>query len=317
MAEDPYKILGVAKDASAEDIRKAYRKLAKKHHPDLNPGNKGAEEKFKAVSAANELLSDTEKRARYDRGEIDESGAEKAPPRGYRHYAEGAPGQRYSYSSGPEGFGGPGAGGFAGDENFEDIFSTIFQNRAGGGTQAARGRDAHYVLSAEFLDAINGGAKRLTLPDGQILDVKIPAGTEDGDILRLRGRGEPGRNNGPAGDALIEIKVLPHRFFVRDGQDIRFELPVTVQEAVLGGKVTVPTPAGAVVMTIKPHSDSGVELRLRGRGVPAHGSQAAGDLYVKLRVVIGPSDEKLENFLKEWKPETAFDPRREMGGDSK
>jgi DnaJ-class molecular chaperone len=317
MAEDPYKILGVAKDASAEDIRKAYRKLAKKHHPDLNPGNKGAEEKFKAVSAANELLSDTEKRARYDRGEIDESGAEKAPPRGYRHYAEGAPGQRYSHSSGPDGFGGAGAGGFGGDENFEDIFSTIFQNRANAGTQAARGRDAHYVLSAEFLDAINGGAKRLTLPDGQVLDVKIPPGTEDGDILRLRGRGDPGRNNGPAGDALIEIKVLPHRFFLRDGQDIRFELRVTVQEAVLGGKVTVPTPAGAVVMTIKPHSDSGAELRLRGRGVPARGSRAAGDLYVKLRVVIGPTDEKLENFLRDWRPETAFDPRREMEGDSK
>jgi DnaJ-class molecular chaperone len=316
MAEDPYKILGVPKDASAEDIRKAYRKLAKKHHPDLNPGNKGAEEQFKAVSSANELLSDTEKRARYDRGEIDESGAEKAPPRGYRHYAEGAPGQRYSYSPGPDGFG-PGAGGLGGDENFEDIFSTIFQNRGGGGTQPGRGRDAHYVLSAEFLDAINGGAKRLTLPDGQVLDVKIPPGTEDGDILRLRGRGEPGRNNGPPGDALIEIKVLPHKFFLRDGQDIRFELPVTVQEAVLGSKVTVPTPAGAVVMTIKPHSDSGVELRLRGRGVPAHGSQAAGDLYVKLRVVIGPVDEKFENFLRDWKPAATFDPRREMEGDSK
>jgi DnaJ-class molecular chaperone len=312
MADDPYKILGVAKEATAEDIRKAYRKLAKKHHPDLNPGNKAAEEQFKAVSAANELLSDTEKRARYDKGEIDGSGAEKAPPRGYRHYAEGAPGQRYSYSQGADGFGGSG-----GEENFEDIFSTIFQNRSGGGTQAARGRDAHYVLSAEFLDAINGASRRLTLPDGQVLDVKIPAGTEDGDTLRLRGRGTPGRNNGPAGDALIEITVLPHRYFLRDGQNIRFELPVTVQEAVLGGKVTVPTPAGAVVMTIKPHSDSGGELRLRGRGVPAHGNHAAGDLYVKLRVVIGPVNGKLEDFLRDWKPDETFDPRREMEGDSK
>jgi len=317
MAEDPYKILGVAKDASADDIRKAYRKLAKKHHPDLNPGNKAAEEQFKAVSAANELLSDGEKRARYDRGEIDESGAEKPPPRSYRHYAEGAPGQRYSYSAGGAGSGASGPDGFGADENFEDIFSTIFQNRGNGGTQPGRGRDAHYVLAAEFLDAINGGAKRLTLPDGQVLDVKIPAGTEDGDILRLRGRGSPGRNNGPAGDALIEIKVMPHKFYRRDGQDIRFELPVSVQEAVLGGKVTVPTPAGAVAMTIKPHSDSGVELRLRGRGVPAHGKLPAGDLYVKLRVVIGPVDAKLEDFLRDWKPETAFDPRREMEGDSK
>ena len=312
MAEDPYKILGVAKDASADDIRKAYRKLAKKHHPDLNPGNKAAEEQFKAVSAANELLSDAEKRARYDRGEIDESGAEKAPPRSYRHYAEAEPGQRYAYSSGPAG-----AEGFGG-ENFEDIFSTIFQNRGGGGgTQPARGRDEHYALGAEFLDAINGGSKRLTLPDGQTLDVKIPPGTDDGDILRLRGRGSPGRNNGPAGDALIEIRVMPHKFFRRDGQNIRFDLPVTLSEAVLGGKITVPTPAGSVVMTIKPHSDTGAELRLRGRGVPAHGTHAAGDLYVKLNVVIGPVDEKLENFLRDWKPEKPHDPRQEMTGGTK
>jgi DnaJ-class molecular chaperone len=306
MAEDPYKILGVKKDASAEDIRKAYRKLAKQHHPDLNPGNKAAEDKFKAVSAANELLSDTEKRARYDRGEIDESGAEKAPPRSYRHYADAQPGERYAYSGGQ---------GFEGGENFEDIFSTIFQNRgAGGSSQPSRGRDEHYALTAEFLDAVNGASKRLTLPDGQVLDVKIPPGTSDGDILRLRGRGAPGRNNGPAGDALIEIKVAPHRFFRREGQDIRLDLPVSVQEAVLGAKVNVPTPAGTVAMTLKPHSDTGTELRLRGRGVPAKGSIAAGDLYVKLQVVIGKVDEKFEEFLRGWTPENAQDPRREMNG---
>jgi len=305
MAEDPYKILGVAKDASAEDIRKAYRKLAKQHHPDLNPGNKAAEEKFKAVSAANELLSDMEKRARYDRGEIDESGAEKPPPRSYRQYADAGAGERYGYS---------GAQGFEG-ENFEDLFSTIFQNRgAGGGTQASRGRDMQYTLTAEFLDAVNGTQKRLTLPDGQVLDVKIPAGTVDGDILRLRGKGGPGRNNGPAGDALIEISVASHKFFRREGQDIRIDLPVTVPEAVLGAKVNVPTPGGTVTMTLKPHSDTGTELRLRGRGVPAKGAAAAGDLYVKLQVVIGKVDEKFEEFLREWKPEEPFDPRREMTG---
>jgi DnaJ-class molecular chaperone len=310
MAEDPYKILGVSKQAGAEEIRKAYRAQAKRHHPDLNPGNKAAEEKFKAVSAANELLSDPEKRARYDRGEIDESGAEKPPPRSYRHYADAQPGERYAYS-GTQGFEG---------ENFEDIFSTIFQNRgAAGGAgagprQPARGQDAHYTLSAEFLDAVNGAAKRLTLPDGQTLDVKIPPGTEDGDILRLRGRGGPGRNNGPAGDALIEIRVVPHRFFRREGQDIRLDLPVTVQEAVLGAKVSVPTPAGTVAMTLKPHSDTGTELRLRGRGVPARGATAAGDLYVKLTVVTGAVDEKFEEFLRGWKPKNAADPRREMTG---
>ncbi len=319
MAEDPYKVLGVDKAASADDIRKAYRKLAKQHHPDLNPGNKAAEEKFKSVSAANELLSDTEKRARYDRGEIDESGADKPPPRSYRHYADAGAGERYAYSGGQ---------GFEA-EGFEDIFSTIFQNRGaggGGGTQPngarpSRGRDAQYALTAEFLDAVNGAQKRLTLPDGQILDVRIPPGTADGDILRLRGKGSPGRDNGPAGDALIEISVMPHKFFRRDGQDIRLDLPVTVQEAVLGAKVNVPTPGGTVAMTLKPHSDTGTELRLRGRGVPAHGGPAvgkaaAGDLYVRLQVVTGAVDEKLEEFLRGWKPERSSDPRREMtGGD--
>jgi DnaJ-class molecular chaperone len=309
MADDPYKILGVAKTASADDIRKAYRKLAKQHHPDLNPGNKAAEEKFKAVSAANELLSDPAKRARFDAGEIDESGAEKAPPRGYRHYAESDAGSRYAYSNA-----GAGAGGFAGAD-FEDLFSNIFNNRGAGAnrTGPARGADAHYILQADFLDAINGAIKRLTLPDGQTLDVKIPPGTEDGQTLRLRGRGEPGRNEGPPGDALIDIAITPHPFFIRDGQTIRLELPITLPEAVLGGKITVPTPAGPVAMTVKPGTDTGTELRLKGRGVPAHGSQAAGDLYVKLRVQIGKPDAALEAFLRDWKPEHPNTPRAAMG----
>jgi DnaJ-class molecular chaperone len=307
MADDPYKILGLAKDASADDIRKAYRKLAKKFHPDLNPGNKVAEEQFKALSAANELLSDPDKRARYDRGEIDESGAERAPQRpNYRQYAEAGPGERYAYSNG-------GDGGFGG-ENFEDIFSTIFSGRqGGGGTGPARGADASYHLEAAFLDAVIGATRRLTLPDGQTLDVKIPPGTEDGDVLRLRGKGMPGRNNGPAGDALIEIGVLPHPFYRREGADIRMDLPITLAEAVLGGKITVPTPAGAVAMSIKPGSDTGAEMRLRGRGVPAHGGKPAGDLYVKLFVKLGPPDAALEAFLRDWKPEHPADPRAALG----
>ncbi len=307
MADDPYTLLGVAKNASADDIRKAYRKLAKQFHPDLNPGNKMAEEKFKAVSAANELLSDTDKRARYDRGEIDETGAEKAPPRpSYRQYAEAGPGERYAYTAGA-----------GGGENFEDLFSTIFTNRGagmGGNSGPMRGQDALYHLQAEFIDAVAGATRRLTLPDGQTLDVKIPPGTSDGDTLRLRGRGNPGRNNGPAGDALIEIGVAPHPFFHRDGQDIRLTLPVTVQEAVLGAKVTVPTPAGPVAMTLQPNSDTGTELRLRGRGVPAHGGREAGNLYVKLQVVIGTPDAALQDFLRNWKPEPATNPRAAMAG---
>jgi DnaJ-class molecular chaperone len=273
----------------------------------LNPGNTAAEETFKRVSAANELLSDPEKRARYDAGEIDETGAEKAPPRSYRQYAETGAGERYAYNGGDAGFAG---------ENFEDLFSTIFSNRQGGATGPARGRDEHYVLTAEFLDAVTGATRRLTLPDGQTLDVKIPPGTEEGNVLRLRGRGQPGRNGGAPGDALIEIHILPHRFFTRDGQDIHLDLPITVPEAVLGGKITVPTPAGPVAMTVKPHSDTGTKLRLPGRGVPAHGGLPAGALYVTLRVVIGTVDAALEDFLRGWKPAGAKDPRADMGASS-
>jgi DnaJ-class molecular chaperone len=294
MADDPYQTLGVARGASGDDIHAAYRKLAKKHHPDLNPGNKVAEETFKRVAAAHDLLSDPEKRARFDRGEIDASGAERAPPRGYRQYAETGRGERYAY-------GGANGGGRT-DENMEDLFASIFEMR---GTGPARGRDELYTLEAGFLEAVNGATKRLTLPDGQILDVKIPPGTSDGDTLRLRGRGQPGRNNGSAGDALIEIRVAAQKIYRREGNNIFQDLAVNLKDAVLGGKVTVPTPAGDVVMTLKPYSDTGTELRLRGRGVPAHGDQPAGDLYVKLRVVIGPVDERLESFLRDWTPPAA------------
>jgi DnaJ-class molecular chaperone len=300
MADDPYQTLGVARDATSDAIRRAYRKLAKKHHPDLNPGNKAAEDTFKKVAAANDLLSDPEKRARYDKGEIDASGVEKEPPRTYRHYADSRTGERYT----------PGDGAGFGGGNFEDIFANIFEAR-GGKAGPMRGHDARYVLEAEFLDAMNGATRRLTLPDGQVLDVKIPPGTADGDVLRLRGRGEPGRNQGPAGDALIEIHVAPHGFYRREGQDIFMDLPISLSEAVLGGRVTVPTPAGEVAMTLKPHMDTGKELRLRGRGVPAHGKLPAGDLYVKLRVSIGPVDGKLEEFLRGW-AQPGYNPRADM-----
>lgn len=303
MAEDPYKLLGVARDASNDEIRAAYRKLAKKHHPDLNPGDKAAEEHFKRIAAANDLLSDPDKRARYDRGEIDETGAEKERPRTYRHYAETGGGERYAHA-GAAGFG-------AGD--FEDIFANIFEAR-GAKAGPARGPNSRYELEANFLEAVNGATRRLALPDGKVLDVKIPPGTNDGDVLRLRGRGQPGRHGGTAGDALIEIHVAPHKIFRREGQDIHIELPVSLSEAVLGGKVNVPTPAGEVAMTLKPHADTGTEMRLRGRGVPEHGKRPAGDLYVKLRVVVGPVDGKLEAFLRDWK-QPGFSPRAGMGAE--
>jgi DnaJ-class molecular chaperone len=298
MADDPYKILGVKKEASADEIRSAYRKLAKKHHPDLNPGNKEAEEKFKSISSAYDLLSDAEKRAKFDRGEIDASGAERAPQQSWRQYAEGAPGERYAYST----------GGGMGGADFEDLFTNIFSQRPRG---PAKGHDRHYSLEVDFLEAVSGATRRITLPDGGALDVKIPPGTEEGDILRLRGKGEAGLNNGPAGDALIEIHIAPHKFYRRIGRNIHMEVPVSLKEAVLGAKVTLPTPAGDVAMSIRPGTESGTEMRLRGRGVPAHGKHAAGDLHVKLNVVVGPIDEKLKEFLQGWE-QPGFNPREEL-----
>lgn len=297
MAEDPYKTLGVKKDASADEIRSAYRKLAKKHHPDLNPGNKEAEETFKAISGAYDLLSDAEKRGKYDRGEIDATGAERPQAQSWRDYASGQQGERYAYSR---------QGGMGGNNaDFEDLFTNIFNQRPRG---PAKGQDHHYSLEVEFLEAVSGSTKRLTLPDGQALDVKIPPGTEDGDMLRLRGKGEPGVNNGPRGDALIEIHIAPHKFYRRVGNNIHMDVPISIKEAALGAKVTIPTPTGAVAMTIKPGSETGSEMRLRERGVPAHGKHAAGDLHVKLRVVIGPADEKLKDFLQSW-TQPGFNPR--------
>jgi DnaJ-class molecular chaperone len=305
-SDDPYETLGVARGASQAEIRAAYRKLAKQHHPDLNPGNKAAEARFKAVSAANELLSDPDKRGRFDRGEIDASGQEAPPRHSYREHAEAGAGRRY-------GAGGPQGQAWS-QADIDDMFGSMFTEEAHGGTRPRRGHDEHYVLTAAFLDAVNGAVRRLTLPDGRTLDVKIPVGTTDGQVLRLRGQGGPGRHGGPAGDALIELRIAPHRFFIRDGQDIRLELPVRLSEAVLGGPVEIPTPGGVVRMRIPPHSDTGTELRLRGRGVPAHGKLPAGDLRARLRVVIGRADAALEAFLRDWKPEHDADPRAALMG---
>ena len=200
---DPYQTLGVAKDASADDIRRAYRKLAKKHHPDLNPGNKTAEDTFKEVSAANDLLSDPEKRARFDRGEIDAAGEPRQERPSYRQHADTGFNGRY------------------GNEEMGDIFADLFsQARQQGRTaRPARGQDAAYTLTVSFVDAINGAQQRLTLPDGRTLDVRVPPGMEDGQTLRLRGQGGEGALGGPAGDALITVQVRPHRPFRREGDD--------------------------------------------------------------------------------------------------
>lgn len=301
--KDPYELLGVARDASPEQIRTAYRKLAKEHHPDLNPGNKKAEERFKSVASAYELLSDEKKRARFDRGEIDAAGQEKEPRPSYRDYADGTAGRRYERTTS--------AGGWSPDD-LGDIFGSMFNEGRGYGDAPLRGRDEHYTLTTEFLDAVNGATRRLTLPDGRTLDVIIPPGTNDRQTLRLRGQGGAGWKGGPSGDVLIQVHVAPHQHFERDGRNIRLSVPVSLSEAVLGAHIDVPTPSGSVRMRVPQHSDSGTKLRLRGKGVPAHGGHEAGDLLITLRVVIGASDPALEDFLRNWKPERAANPRQTM-----
>ncbi|MEE8662293.1 MAG: J domain-containing protein [Acetobacter sp.] len=299
---DPYQVLGVSKTASQDDIRKAYRKLARKWHPDLNPDDKDAEAKFKELNTANDLLSDEEKRGRFDRGEIDASGQERAPhgfggAGGYRDFADGASGFRY---------GAGGGNGFS-QEDLDDLLGGMFSGRGGGGfgRRAAgpqKGADSSYRLEVSFLDSVNGGTSRITLPDGSQLDVKIPAGTEDGQTLRLRGKGEEGVRGGPSGDAMITLSVKPDPTWTRDGRDIRGRLPIDLKTAVLGGPFMVPTPSGTVKMNVPANSDSGSVLRLRGKGVAAHGKHEAGNLYVTLEVRVGKADDALKAFLENWKP---------------
>ncbi|HEX6841069.1 MAG TPA: J domain-containing protein [Stellaceae bacterium] len=302
-ARNPYEVLGVKKDASEDEIRGAYRKLAKRYHPDLNPGNKEAEARFKEIGAANDILGDKDKRARFDRGEIDASGAERpeAAYSRYRGFAEGAPGEKYEYRS---------AEGMA-PEDLDDLFA-MFGRGGGrgqrGGTIRLRGADQQYSLTVDFLASVNGAKQRLSLAPDKSLDVTIPAGVRDGQVLRLQGQGGPGLNGGPNGDALIEIHVAPHAFFRRDGDDIHVELPVTLGEAVLGGKVTVPTPTGPVSMTIPASSNTGRVLRLKGKGVAGR-----GDEYVTLKVALPEGgDSELADFLKQWAAKHPYDPRRGM-----
>jgi DnaJ-class molecular chaperone len=300
LAADPYQTLGVKKDASQETIQKAYRRLAKKLHPDLNPGNKQAEEQFKAVSAAYDLLSDPQKRARYDRGEIDASGAERPRQRYYRDFADAA---SNSYTS---------DAGFADFEGMDDLLSQMF-GRQGRGNIRMRGGDVNYRLTLDFLDALNGGKQQLTLPDGSVLDVNIPPGTRDGQVLRLRGKGRGGIGGGPPGDALIEIEVRPHPVFTLKGDDVYVELPISLREAVLGGKVNVPTPSGVVSMNVPRWANTGTRLRLKGRGAPRPDG-TRGDEYVTLKVMLPEKpDPELEKFVAEWRPRAARNPREAMG----
>lgn len=296
---NPYEVLGIAATASAADLQKAYRKLAKKLHPDLNPGDKAAEEKFKEVAGAYDLLSDEARRKRFDAGEIDATGAERPQQHYYRDYAASDQGHPYEDTSA-----------FADYMDTDDAFAELL--RRGQRARAnRRGQDLHYRLPVDFVDSITGANKRLTLPDGGTLDVKIPPGLVDGQILRLKGKGAPGAGKGGPGDALIEVEVLPDPRFTRDGDDISLEVPVSLSEAVLGGTVRVPTPTGDVNLSVPKGSNTGTTLRLKGKGAPRQGG-GHGDQFVKLKVVLPkPPDPELEAFVASWDKGKAFNPREE------
>jgi DnaJ-class molecular chaperone len=305
---DPYEVLGVPKSASEAEIKKAFRNLAKKNHPDTHPGDKNAQKKFQEISAAYDIVGDKEKRAKFDAGEIDASGN----PRGFDPRGGFRPGGPFGGGGGPGG--GPGAREFhftwddAEGEGADDILSSFFGGRGRrNARQPARGEDFAVATTISFDEAIKGGTRRVTMPNGEQIDVKIPVGVKDGQQVRVKGRGGAGRNGGPPGDILIDIKVAPHPSMARDGNDLRMDLAVSLKEAVLGGKVPVETPGGTVELSIPANSNSGRVLRLRGRGIQPPGG-TAGDMYVKLVVTLPDGgDEALQKFVEGWK--TNYDPR--------
>lgn len=300
--KDPYEVLGLSRGATQDDIKKAYRKLARTLHPDLNPGDRAAEDKFKQITAANDFLTDPVKKARYDSGEIDPTGAERR--RAHRAYGNASKSGKSRFE-----FGGDV------DEILAEMLRRKDKGRGGwwsapGDEGPRRGGDAKYSLRIGFAEAATGATKRISLPNGKSLDVRIPPGTEDGQTLRLRGQGHPGAG-GEAGDALVDIKVDAHPFFTRQDRDILIEVPVTLQEAVLGGKITVPTVDGRVTLTVPAGSNTGNVLRLKGKGVPG---KPSGDQLVKLKVMLPEKpDEDLSELVRQWAEKHPYDVRGKVG----
>lgn len=321
---DPYEVLGVPRSANAAAIKSAFRKLAKKHHPDSNKGDPKAAARFAEINSANEILGDEDKRKQFDRGEIDAEGKPRfqgfaggGDPRG----RAGPGGFEYSFRTG----GGP--GGQAGG-SFEDILNSMFGGAAargarGGGAGGGAGPfefdtggigldlDVHASLAVSLEDAVKGGEKRVRLPNGKELNVKIPAGVTAGQQIRLRGQGETAQGHRP-GDVLITVNIAPHPFFKVEGSDLRVDLPITLYEAVLGGKVRVPTLGGAVELSIPKNTSSGRTFRLKGKGLPKSGG--TGDLFVTTKIVLPDgNDSELEHLMQKWRDGHPYNPRSDLG----
>ena len=316
---DPYEVLGVPRGASAAAIKSAYRKLAKKHHPDNNKNDPKAAARFSEINSANEIVGDEDKRKQFDRGEIDADGKPRfqgfpgGDPRGR---AGGASGFESSFRTG----GGPGGAGGAG---FEDILNSMFGGAARGGRPGG-GRtfefdtggigldlDLNVAMTVSLEESVKGGEKRVRLPTGKELNVKIPAGVIAGQQIRLKGQGETAPGH-PPGDLLITVSIAPHPFFKVDGSDLRLDLPITLYEAVLGGKVRVPTLGSAVELSIPKNTSSGRTFRLKGKGLPKAGG--TGDLFVAIRIILPDgNDAELEALMEKWRNGHPYNPRSDFG----
>jgi len=319
---DPYEVLGVQRGASAAAIKSAYRRLAKKHHPDNNKNDPKAAARFAEINSANEIIGDEDKRKQFDRGEIDAEGKPRfqgfpgGDPRG-----RAGPGgfESYSFRTGG-GPGGMGAGGF------EDILNSMFGGAAArGGARAGRASpfefdtggvgldlDLNVAMTVTLEEAVRGGEKRVRLPTGKELNVKIPAGVVAGQQIRLKGQGETAAGH-PPGDLLITVNIAPHPFFKIDGSDLRLDLPITLYEAVLGGKVRVPTLTSAVELSVPKNTSSGRTFRLKGKGMP-NKTGAAGDLYVTTRIILPDgNDAELEALMQKWRDQHPYNPRSDLG----
>lgn len=303
---DPYTVLGVTKSADAAEVKKAFRKLAKKYHPDQSKDPK-AKERFSEVNGAYEILGDEQKRASFDRGEIDAEG--KPRYQGFEGFGQGAAqGFDFNDFAGASPFG-RGARSSAGVDP-TDFFSDLLNNAARGGRRAApaRGEDVTAAVNITLEEAVAGTAARVTLPTGRTLEVKVPAGIEDGKAIRLKGQGHPGQSGGANGDAIVTVQIDPHRLFQIDGRDLRIDLPVSLYEAVLGGKIAVPTLDGVVEISLPPGANRGRTLRLRGKGLPS--PRGAGDMLVTPRITLPEGgDPDLEDLMRRWQSDKPYDPR--------